>query len=78
MPHDIRNLKGIAGKTVEKVTVANESDFRCVSVRFTDKTALHFTLYATLSIDPELVDWKTGDGRRIRQFPRVIEKPWLE
>jgi hypothetical protein len=73
MPHEIKNLTGVAGKTVERVTVTNESDFRCVSVRFTDKTALRFTLYATLAIEPELTDWKTGNARRIRQYPKITE-----
>ena len=75
MAQDIVKLKGVEGKTVDQVTVTNESDYRCVSVRFTDKTALHLSLHAKLNIDPELVDWKTGDGRSIRKFPVIVERP---
>jgi hypothetical protein len=78
MPQDIVRLKGMAGKTVEEVTVTNESDFRHVSVRFTDHTALHFGFSMALSIDPELVGWRTGDGRRIRKFPVIFERSWME
>ena len=74
MAQDIVKLKGIEGKTVEQVTVTNESDYRCISVRFTDKTALHFGLNTTLNVDPELVDWKTGDGRSVRKFPVIVER----
>lgn len=61
-------------KTLDDVTVTNESDFRNVSIRFTHKTALQFGVSIALSIDPEVVDWKTGNGRRIRKFPIIPEK----
>jgi hypothetical protein len=48
------------------------------AIRFADKTALHFGFSMALSIDPELVDWKTGDGRRIWKFPVISEKSWME
>ena len=44
MPHNIIEIDGVIGKTVEKITVTNESDFRVITVRFADRTAIHFTL----------------------------------
>jgi serine/threonine protein kinase len=44
-------------------------DCRCVDVRFTDKTALHFTFYPTLSVDPELMDWKNGRREKDTSVP---------
>jgi hypothetical protein len=63
----------MAGKVVEEVTITNEPDFRDVSIRFKDKTALHFGFWTKLCIDSELVDWKTGNGRRTHKF-RVVEE----
>jgi hypothetical protein len=47
---------------LKRVTVTNEADFRNITIKFTDATALPFDLCVSLDIDPELVDWKTGDG----------------
>jgi hypothetical protein len=77
MPQDIVKLRGMTGRVVEEVTITNASDFRNVSIRFKDKTALHFGFCTKLSIDSELVDWKTGNGRRIHEFPVVEGKHWL-
>jgi len=41
------------GKTVEKIIVTNESDFRAITVRFTDKTAMHFTICVSIALEPE-------------------------
>jgi hypothetical protein len=73
MPQAIVEFKEVAGKTVEKITLTNESDFRAVTIRFTDRTAMHFTLRSKIDVSPELLDWKTGNGEVIRTYPRVEE-----
>jgi hypothetical protein len=73
MPHNIIEFKEAAGKTVAKVTLTNELDFRAVTIRFTDKTAMHFTVQPRVEFDPELVDWKTGNGKPIKTYRRVHE-----
>ena len=73
MPHDIIELDGVIGKTVEKITVTNESDFRVITVRFADRTAIHFTLHPRIEIEPELVDWTTGDGEGLKEYPIIYE-----
>jgi hypothetical protein len=50
MRQNMVNVEAIAGKTVEKVTVTDESDFRDISIRFTDKTGSHFEFFLTLSV----------------------------
>jgi hypothetical protein len=74
MPHNIIDIDGVIGKTVEKITVTNESDFRLITVRFADQTAIHFTLHPRIEIEPELVDWTTGDGKLLRSYAFVREK----
>ena len=73
MPQNIIEFKDVAGKVIEKITLTNESDFRCVSLRFSDRTALHFTLHPRIEISPELMDWKTGDGKVLKEYPVVYE-----
>jgi hypothetical protein len=63
-----------AGKTVAKLTVTNEPDFRAITIRFTDKTAMHFAINARIALEPELMDWKTGDGESIKIYPVVHER----
>jgi len=74
MPHNIIEIDGVIGKTVEKITVTNELDFRLITVRFADQTAIHFTLHPRIEIEPELIDWITGDGKVLRSFRFVREK----
>jgi hypothetical protein len=74
MPHKIHDYPEVVGKTVEKVTATNESDFRCITVRFTDKTAIHFSLRPRITMEPEHLDWKTGNGKVLKTFPFVHEK----
>lgn len=73
MPHNIIEIDGVTGKTVEKITVTNESDYRVITVRFGDRTAIHFTLQPRIEVEPELVDWATGDGQALKQYPILYQ-----
>jgi hypothetical protein len=73
MPHNIVELDGVIGKTVEKITVTNESDFRVITIRFADRTAIHFTLHPRIEVEQELVDWTTGDGEALKEYPTIYE-----
>lgn len=64
----------VVGKTVAKVTVVNESDWRNITVKFTDNTAIHFGIRPFINIEPEHIDWSTGDSKLIRSYPFVREK----
>lgn len=68
MPHKIVEIEGVAGKTVQRITVTNEFNFRDITVRFSDHTAIHFEMRPRLEIVPEMVDWKTGDGETLREY----------
>jgi hypothetical protein len=73
MPHNIVEIDGAIGKTVKKITVTNESDFRVITIRFAagQRFTLPFTL--GLKIEPELVDWTTGDGEALKEYPTIYE-----
>lgn len=61
------------GRTVEWIEVCVASDYRCVSVRFEDKTDF------TVEIDTRLVltalhsSWKSGNMRVLRCWPALEE-----
>jgi hypothetical protein len=53
--------------------LTNESDYRSLSVCFTDKTALHVSVTPRLEFDAVLEDWKTGNLEPIKTYPRISE-----
>lgn len=73
MPHNIVEIEGVAGKTVQRITVTNEFNFRDITVRFSDQTAIHFGVRPRLEIEPEMLDWKTGDGETLREYDIIYE-----
>jgi hypothetical protein len=73
VPQRIIKIEGAAGKTVQNITVTNESHFRVITVRFSDQTAIHFTFHPRIEIEPELLDWKTGDGELVREYDLIFE-----
>jgi hypothetical protein len=74
VPYHMIDYPEVVGKVVAKVTLTNEDDFRCVTVRFTDKTAIHFELKLRLEVVPEFMDWTTGDGKSLRMYKTVREQ----
>lgn len=72
MSHRIIEFKEAAGKIIEKVTLTNEPEFRAVTIRFSDKTALHFSVNTRVDFDAELIDWQTGNGQPIKSYQRVF------
>ena len=62
------------GRTVEKVELCLSADYRCISIRFLDKTDF------TVEIDPYLKftalhsDWKKGNQRVLRRWATIREE----
>jgi hypothetical protein len=73
VPHRIIEIEGVAGKTVQRITVTNEHNFRDITVRFSDQTAIHFDIRPRLEVEPEMLDWKTGDGEELREYDIIYE-----
>jgi hypothetical protein len=74
MPHHIHEYPEVIGKTVAKITVTNESDWRNITVKFTDNTAFHVAIHPFVQMEPKHVDWTTGDAKILRSYPFVREK----
>jgi hypothetical protein len=59
------------GRIVERVELITNPDYRCVSIRFKDKTDLSVVIDASLTFNAELSDWKTHDQRVLKRWPPI-------
>jgi len=59
----------VRGRTVEKVELSLDSDFRCVSIRFKDKTDLTVVIDAGLSFQAQYSEWKAGNQKVLKRWP---------
>ena len=61
----------VRGKKVADVYVTMDSDMNCVTLSFEDNTELVIDIEPCLSFTADYSDWKTGDQRVIKSWPRV-------
>jgi len=59
------------GKTVAQLTVTNTDEFRGIEIAFTDETAMQFEIGLSMEVEPQLINWKSGNGKKLKQFPSV-------
>jgi hypothetical protein len=60
----------VAGKTVAFIEMDWSAEFPCVEVGFDDRTALLVLMGTRLTMEPSYSDWKTGNLRDLRRWPR--------
>jgi hypothetical protein len=61
------------GKTIESIELSIASDEYAIDIRFQDKTALTFDLDSSVSVMPELNDWKTGVYRPLKRWRPIYK-----
>ena len=59
----------VRGKIVAQVEV--DPDATAISILFQDKTILSFDIDSSHVVFPELSDFKTGNWRGIKRWPRI-------
>ena len=59
------------GKRLEVVEFHTAPGHHVLSVIFEDKTSLEFAIDTAFSLEPVYSDWKSGNERRIRTWPRL-------
>lgn len=59
------------GRTVEKVELSLDSDFRCVSIRFKDKTDLTVVIDTALTFRAEYSEWQSGNQKVLKRWPVI-------
>lgn len=61
----------VRGKTLADAYVTVDSDMNCLTLCFDDNTELVIDIEPCLSFAASYSDWKTGDQRVIKSWPRV-------
>ncbi len=61
------------GRTVERIEVCLAPDYRCVSVRFDDKTDFTVEMDTLMVCQAMHSDWKTGNMRVLKRWPAMEE-----
>jgi hypothetical protein len=59
----------VRGLTVEKVALSADSDFPCVSIRFTDSTDLTVVIDPWLTFQVDYSKWKAGNQKVLKRWP---------
>ena len=59
----------VSGLTVEKVVLSSDSDFPCISIRFTDNTDLTVVIDPWLSFQADYSRWKAGNQKVLKRWP---------
>jgi hypothetical protein len=57
------------GRTVDKVELSTDSDFSCISIRFTDKTDLTVVIDPWLTFQADYSRWKDGNRKVLKRWP---------
>jgi hypothetical protein len=61
----------VRGKTLADVYLTTDRDISCVILCFDDNTELVLDIEPCLSFAADYSDWKTGNERIIKRWPRV-------
>ena len=59
----------VSGLTVDKVELSTDSDFPCISIRFTDNTDLTVLIDPWLSFQADYSRWKAGNQKVLKRWP---------
>jgi len=59
----------VSGLTVDKVELSTDSDFPCISIRFTDNTDLTVVIDPWLSFKADYSRWKAGNQKVLKRWP---------
>lgn len=72
-PSECVRYTEMKGRTVERIEVSLSSDYRCVSIRFEDKTDFTIEIDTRLACEAFHADWKTGNMRILKRWPVLKE-----
>jgi hypothetical protein len=69
-----RKYPDVKGKVVKSIR-ESQSDYGIdIVVEFTDKTAMTWTVRPRAVVEPELLGWKTGNGKTLRRYPALTTR----
>src|SRR5580765_7830008 len=59
------------GKPIDYVEFFTAGGFHCIDISFEDKTAMHFVIEPSFTLETDYADWKTGNWRPIKRWPHI-------
>jgi hypothetical protein len=59
------------GKALDYVEFFTMGEYHCIDVSFEDKTAMHFVIEPSFTLETDYADWKTGNWRPIKRWPHI-------
>jgi hypothetical protein len=59
------------GKAIDYIEFFTSDGFHNIDIAFDDKTAMHFLIEPSFTLDTEYADWKTGNWRPLKQWPLI-------
>ena len=59
------------GKPLDYIEFFTMGEYHCIDVAFEDKTAIHFVIEPSFTLETDYADWKTGDWRPIKRWPLI-------
>lgn len=72
MPKPWIELKEACGKKVKRMSVEFDPDYNCVTVEFTDGTAMSVDVLPAISFRPQFQHIGSGDTKILRTYPGRI------
>jgi hypothetical protein len=59
------------GKALDYVEFFTMGEYHCIDIAFEDKTAMHFVIEPSFTLETDYADWKTGNWRPIKRWPNI-------
>src|SRR6476620_11346432 len=59
------------GKALDYVEFFTMGEYHCIDIAFEDKTAMHFVIEPSFTLETDYADWRTGNWRPIKHWPNI-------
>jgi hypothetical protein len=59
------------GKAIDYIEFFTSDGFHNIDIAFDDKTAMHFVIEPSFTLETDYADWKTGNWRPLKKWPLI-------
>ena len=68
---EVLEFPAVKGKTVEAVELFSDHEYYAITIRFQDKTSLHFAQETAVFTFPRFSDWADGNETILKEYKSV-------
>ncbi|PYP91078.1 MAG: hypothetical protein DMG65_09430 [Candidatus Angelobacter sp. Gp1-AA117] len=68
---ELSEFPEVTGKIVDKVELFSDHEYYAITIRFQDKTSLHFAQEPAVFTFPRLSDWADGNETILQEYKSV-------